>query len=232
MRPDLSLPLPLPLPEQGVMSKQVHPEAGADRSCLSTQAMNETVLSPLIDLRRQFLAFLEQRVQDRALAEDLLQSAYVRALEAAGHLRQNESAVAWFYRILRNAIIDHYRRRTTENLAFDRWARELETEYSMDPLLNTTSCQCIAAALDILPGAYASLLREVDLSERKLSDWAASNGISAGNAAVRAHRARAALRKQLIRCCGTCATHGCLDCQCTAAPRQPISTRETILNPS
>jgi RNA polymerase sigma-70 factor (ECF subfamily) len=31
---------------------------------------------------------------------------------------------------------------------------------------------------------------------------------------VRLHRARAALKTRLEQSCGTCATHGCLDCTC------------------
>ena len=37
---------------------------------------------------------------------------------------------------------------------------------------------------------------------------------SSNNAAVRVFRAREALRKQVARACGACATHGCVDCTC------------------
>lgn len=179
--------------------------------------MKPTVPNPLLDLRRQFLHFLERRVRDRAVAEDILQSAYARALAASGQLRANESSVAWFYRILRNALIDHYRRRAAESAALDRWARELEKESSLEPQLEETTCACIAGALALLTPAYADLLRNVDLGGISLSAFAKGQGITAGNAAVRAHRARTALRKQLIRCCGTCAEHGCLECKCRIA---------------
>ena len=181
--------------------------------------MTQATLSPLpetlLETRRQFLAFLERRLDNRALAEDILQTAYLRALENSGALRASESAVAWFYRILRNAIIDHYRRRTTESAALTRWAAELETETTLDPALFQTTCACITRALDSMSPSYAALLREVDLAENPLADYAARHGINSRNAAVRAHRARTALRNQLIDCCGACATHGCLDCTCT-----------------
>jgi len=178
--------------------------------------MSETTLSSLLELRRQFLGFVQRRVDDRAIAEDILQSAYVRALDRDSQLRENESAVAWFYRILRNAIIDHYRRRTVEETALNRWAQQLQTETEIDPQLFEAACQCIAGALETLTPAYAAFLREVDLGESTVTDYAKSHNITPGNAAVRAHRARTALRKQLIRCCGTCATHGCLECSCLA----------------
>ena len=66
--------------------------------------MTDAVQSSLLNLRLQFLGFIERRLHDRGLAEDILQSAYLRALEASGKLRKDESAVAWFYRILRNAF--------------------------------------------------------------------------------------------------------------------------------
>jgi RNA polymerase sigma factor (sigma-70 family) len=184
--------------------------------------MTETTFDSLLDLRRRFLAFLERRVEDRAIAEDILQAAYVRALESKGRLRADESAVAWFYRILRNAVIDHYRRRTTEGAALERWAKELESATAPEPQLEETACQCIAGALDVIAPAYAEFLREVDLKEGSLAAYASAHGVTHNNATVRAHRARAALRKQLIRCCGVCAERGCIDCRCsvTSAPTE------------
>ncbi|MBS1813951.1 MAG: sigma-70 family RNA polymerase sigma factor [Acidobacteria bacterium] len=176
-----------------------------------------TTIPSLLDQRRQFLGFVEKRVMDRYLAEDILQTAYMRALQHEGALHDGESAVAWFYRILRNAIIDHYRRRTTESAALERWAKELETETAPNEDLQNTACSCVDKVLDKITPGYAALLREVDLKERPLNEFAAEQGITAGNAAVRAHRARTALRKELVRTCGTCAEHGCLDCTCKSA---------------
>jgi DNA-directed RNA polymerase specialized sigma24 family protein len=48
-------------------------------------------------------------VKSRALAEDILQDAFVRGVNKLDTLRSDESAIAWFYRVLRNAIIDHRR---------------------------------------------------------------------------------------------------------------------------
>ena len=61
----------------------------------------------LLENHRSFLRFLERRLGDRALAEDILQDAFTRNLdkfEAVGE----EAIVPWFYRTLRNAAIDRY----------------------------------------------------------------------------------------------------------------------------
>lgn len=186
------------------------------RAAKSARSTNE--LDALLELRQKFLGFLERRMNDRDLAEDILQAAYLRALDAENRPADDVSSVAWFYRILRNAIIDHHRRQSTEHSALERWAKELETQSQPDPGLEQTVCACFALLLDRMPTGYSSLLRSVDLGEESLSDYARQQGITAGNAAVRAHRARFALRKLLLKCCGACGDHRCLDCTCKHGP--------------
>lgn len=181
-----------------------------------TEAMaveGEAVTRALVENHRRFLAFLERRVGSPAVAEELLQAAYVRTLEKGGELREGESAVAWFYRLLRNALIDHYRKQAAEGRALEREAREA-TEAGPDPELKETVCACMGQLLPTLKPEYSELLRQVDLEERSVPEVAAEAGITPNNAGVRLHRARQALKRQLERSCGTCATHGCLDCSC------------------
>jgi RNA polymerase sigma-70 factor (ECF subfamily) len=173
------------------------------------------VVATLVANHRRFLAFLERRVGSRDVAEDLLQDAFVKGIERAGELRDGESAVAWFYRVLRNALVDHYRRRDSEARAVSRAVGE--TDEAVEPVdaeLFDAACRCIWDLLDTIKPDYAAALRRVDLDGASLGDYAGEAGITANNAGVRLHRARAALRKQVIRSCATCATHGCLDCHC------------------
>ncbi|WP_239470086.1 RNA polymerase sigma factor [Archangium violaceum] len=175
--------------------------------------MNTGVVEALVGNHRRFLGFLESRVGSRALAEELLQSAYVRTLEKGGDLQEGEGAVAWFYRLLRNALVDHYRRNAAEGRALEREAREA-SEVGGDPELTQTVCACIHDLLPALKPEYAEMVRQVDLEGRSVPEVARESGITANNAGVRLHRARQALKKQLERSCGTCAAHGCLDCTC------------------
>lgn len=179
--------------------------------------MEKATLDNLLERHAAFLSFVQHRVDDRALAEDILQSAYVRAIERSGNLRAQESAVGWFYQVLRNAVIDHYRARASEGGALQRWAAELELAgeaAAPDDSTLQMACRCIERLLPTLRPAYAEILREVDLNELPLTEYAAGHGLSANNATVRAHRARAALRRELARVCGVCSLHACLDCTC------------------
>lgn len=173
-------------------------------------------LRVLVDNHARFLGFLERRVESRDAAEDILQEAFVRSIGRAELLRSPESATAWFYRVLRNAITDHYRRQGTRSRAFAQLAAETEGEAAAGPdeELEAVVCACVIALVDTLKPEYGAAIRRVDLDGLSVRGYAEEAGITAGNAGVRLHRAREALRKQVARSCGTCLTHGCLDCEC------------------
>lgn len=171
----------------------------------------------LVDNHRKFLAFIEKRVGDRALAEDILQDAFVKSLEKQDEIRDEASAVAWFYRLLRNSIIDQYRRRATRSKALDSFAAELRDAVEPPPELRDEICGCVTEIAATLKPEYAEAIRRVDVDGEAVQSFANEAGITANNAAVRVFRAREALRKQVKAACGTCAEHGCVDCHCKTA---------------
>ena len=180
----------------------------------SSSSLPPAAIQRLVDSHRQFLVFLEARVESRAAAEDILQTAFVRGLERGADVRDEESAVAWFYRVLRNAVIDHYRHRAATGRALEGWGKEIVTHEAPEADLKREICQCVSDLLETLKPDYQAALRIIDLEEGSLNDLAERAGITSGNAAVRVHRAREALRKQVRTACGSCAEHGCLDCHC------------------
>jgi RNA polymerase sigma factor (sigma-70 family) len=172
------------------------------------------VVAAWVENHRRFLAFLERRVESRAVAEEILQTAFVRGLEKTGEIRDAERAVAWFYRLLRNAIVDHYRARDSERRGLAALVQEIGDAVEPPPDIESEICRCFAALLPALRPEYAEILRRVDLEGARPADFARANGLTANNAMVRLHRARQALRADLQRSCRTCADHGCLDCSC------------------
>ncbi len=179
----------------------------------------QDVVGALVSHHRDFLAFLERRVGSRALAEDLLQESFARALDKLDSLHKDESAVAWFYRILRNGIIDQQRRGAAGSRSLEAFARELDTHQAPEEDVKNVLCRCIGVLADTLKPEYAEALKRIELDGVAVKDYAEEAGISASNAAVRVFRARDALRKQVARSCGTCAEHGCLDCTCGAGTK-------------
>jgi RNA polymerase sigma-70 factor (ECF subfamily) len=176
--------------------------------------MSAAILDRLVGNHREFLGFLERRLGNRAEAEDILQEAFVKGVERADSVRDGESVVAWFYRTLRNAVIDHHRRRGAAGRALDAFARELEE--AVEPLADLTHsvCECVRSLSSTLKPEYAEALQRIDVEGMSVHGYAAEIGIEANNAGVRVYRAREALRKRVKTSCGTCAEHGCLDCTC------------------
>jgi RNA polymerase sigma factor (sigma-70 family) len=171
------------------------------------------VIERLVANHREFRRFLESKLGDSALADDILQDAFVRGLAKVGGIRDDESAKAWFYRVLRNAVIDHARRRAAASRRLEAFARELEAEEEQPETMGQV-CQCVSRLANTLKPEYADAIERIEVEGMSVKDFATSAGISSGNAAVRVFRAREALRNQVVRSCGTCAEHGCMNCSC------------------
>lgn len=194
--------------------------AGAILSEMSPEQPRDAteVTAVLADNRRAFLGFLERRVGSRAVAEDLLQEAFARGLDRLETLRNEESAVAWFYRVLRNAVVDYHRRQASATRALEAFSVELSEAEAPAGEVAAAVCQCVGRLAGTLKPEYADALRRIEVDGVAVKAFAAEAGISSSNAAVRVFRAREALRRQVVASCGTCATHGCLDCTCAAPP--------------
>jgi RNA polymerase sigma-70 factor (ECF subfamily) len=180
------------------------------------------VVAILVANHRRFLAFLERRVGSREVAEDILQDAFVRGLAGSARVRDEDSVIPWFYRSLRNALVDHWRRRSAEDRAVERVAALAEDSVAgVDAELEETVCACATDLLGTLKPTFADALRRVDLDGLSVKAFAEEAGITANSASVRLFRGRKALREQLQLSCGTCADHGCLDCSCSHGSTRP-----------
>lgn len=157
---------------------------------------------------------MRARVHDPAAAEDILQTAYARAIEKGGPV-ESQRSVAWFYRLLRNAVIDHYRRAAADTRGRERLQREPGPVEVMPP--RRTPCRCVSRALAALKPDYREILEAVEVGGTPAVGFAATHGISPGNAAVRLHRARRLLALALEGICGACTLDACSDCDCGSA---------------
>ena len=182
---------------------------------MDTQVVTPQVAQVLVDNHRRFLAFLERRVPSREIAEDILQEAFVRGMTKAPPVEDAGSIMAWFYRVLRNAVVDHYRHAGVEQRAYAQVLAETDESVTpSDTEMFETVCACVRDLVGTLKPEYAAAITRVDLEGSAVKAYAEEQGITPNNAAVRLHRAHQALRKQVTEVCGTCAEHGCYRCEC------------------
>ena len=196
------------------------PEDDRDEEAAS-KPLDAAVRRALVEARREFLAFLQQRLGNRDEAEEVLQRFSLRALERAGELRDVRSVRGWLGRILATAIVDHQRR------AIRRRRREVVMEQAdvenlaaePDGELDGAVCACLHKLLPTLKPEYADVIWRADLLGEPRDRIAASLGVTLNNVTVRLHRGRQALKKRLDEMCLTCPVHGFLDCRCDEAER-------------
>lgn len=166
--------------------------------------------------RSAFKAFLVARVGSEAEAEDILQNGLLKALQRAGELQDEAKLTAWFYQLLRHAVIDHYRSRAAGRRRDDTLGATLAAlgEDIAPPDWAAQLCTCLGSVVDTLKPAHAALLRRVDLNGESVQDAAKALKLTPNNASVTLHRARRDLREKLKSFCGACADGACLDCDC------------------
>ena len=193
------------------------PSGGNDIPPSATPRQRAEEIARVLNTERSaFKAFLQTRVGDDA--EDLLQSGLIKAMAHAGDFSTPEHVTAWFYRVLRNAVIDHYRRHGVARRRDEAYGTLLsslgEDIAAAPPGWEKQICACLGGVIATLPARQAELLRRVDLAGTPVQDAARELGLTANHASVTLHRARQELRKKLEVFCGACAADACLDCHC------------------
>ncbi len=173
----------------------------------------------LLKHRSRLVGFVRSRLGDADLAEDLFQEALLRAFRQAPDPGDEGRLLAWFYRVLRNAIIDQYRRRAAEGRRMEAVARVMP-EAGLPVELEAELCECFRELLPALKPEYRDLIESIELGGESPEAAAERLGIERNNLKVRRHRARQQLRQRLEETCRACAVHGCLDCTCGGGTHQ------------
>ncbi|TXD36997.1 sigma-70 family RNA polymerase sigma factor [Lujinxingia vulgaris] len=179
---------------------------------MTTPTSNAALESTLLEHREQLLGFVRSRVSDAQMAEDILHDSLMKAMGSFDQLDDEDKVVAWFYQILRNAIIDRQRRKKTQEKYVGQYAREAEIRETPEERANV--CQCFRKLIPTLKDEYQEMIETMELGEAETEELAAQLGITPNNLNVRRHRARKQLKGRIEETCGACAARGCLDCTC------------------
>lgn len=164
---------------------------------MSELASREEIAVSYSRLRSGLLSFLRRRVEDAATAEDLLHTVFLKALASGQSPRSAETAASWFYKIARNAVIDHYRARRAVSELTD----ELESEADADTSSIEELSACLLPLAQRLPGIYRSVLLSTEFQGKTLRAVALDLGISLSAVKSRASRGRRMLKDELLTCC-------------------------------
>lgn len=166
---------------------------------------SEELLAAFPTLRGRLVASLA-RLVDSTEAEDLANETLLRALSSVGGFRGEAALGTWLHRIGINLAYDLLRRRSASPIqpleaAVDIPEATDGTTTVGEALERRQASQCIGNLLTSLPPQQREVLVHADMLENPVAKIACDAGITAGNAKIRLHRARRAMKAALEENC-------------------------------
>ncbi len=143
---------------------------------------------------RRVYAYFVKVTHDRGLSEDLVQEVFVRVIRYAHTYRSDHAFQPWFYRIARNVLMDHHRKKRPVAVAPDAI---VVSANDIDPVEQEEERNRIHRAIESLSENYREIVELSLFADLSYAEIAETLGISENNARVRFFRAVNSLRKHL-----------------------------------
>ena len=186
-----------------VMLSVVHSSMVYDQPVVAgAEAMNTAELWQRF--HAELYAFLLARVRSEPVAQDLLQSAFLKAHRSLSRGEFPQRPRAWLYQIARNLTVDAHRKNARQQrlsaASSDANSLRVADESEDQDALGIVA-RALPILIDGLEPAYREALRMTELRGLTQSEAAARAGISLSGMKSRVQRARKQLRQALLRCC-------------------------------
>lgn len=155
------------------------------------------VLEAWRDHEPELHAYLIGQVRDSALADDLLQDVFLKAMREGARFCALDSPRAWLFQVTRHALIDQHRLRKATVPVADALPAPESTIAPVDAL-----APCLDDALLALDADDRDVVQRCDLDGETQRAYAEARGLGVPAVKARIQRARARLRRHLIDRCG------------------------------
>ena len=153
--------------------------------------MEELAVHAWTQIRGELTRFVNKRVKDKALAEDLVHDVLLKVYAKAGQVKESDKIFAWIYQITRNTVNDYFR---SQSRNID--VRELD--FDSDPKdFNDCVAFCLNTLINTLPPKYKEALELTDYQNLSQVELADRLGISYSGAKSRVQRARTLLKQKM-----------------------------------
>jgi RNA polymerase sigma-70 factor (ECF subfamily) len=150
------------------------------------------------EYRTTLYRFILKRVNDPAMAEDIVQDVLIKVYERLNSLKDPEKILSWMYQITRNVIVDYYRKyNPTEDIDNTVLIKEINIEEDVEKEL----AQCLLPMVNQLPTNYRQAIKMAELDGLTQKEIAQKQGLSLSGAKSRVQRGRKLLKEILLECC-------------------------------
>lgn len=148
------------------------------------------------DFNQELRRFIQKRVKDDALADDLLQDIFIKIHLKLDTLTASDKLSAWVYQITRNTILDHYKKnKPNAEIPSDLLVGEETKTY------NEEFSSCLTPFLNSLPESYRDAIVQTELGHLSQKEFAEKLDISYSGAKSRVQRGRKHLLELFHQCC-------------------------------
>ena len=148
-------------------------------------------------LRGDLKSFINSRVNNNELSEDILHDVFLKAHTKIQSLKDMSKLNGWLYQIARNAITDYYRTKkplsNIEDFDIEDKKHELPVIKKLEPTLRSF--------LKYLPPIYREAIVLTDFKGMTQKALAEKLNLSVSAAKSRVQRARAMLKDLFMQCC-------------------------------
>ena len=160
--------------------------------------LKEESLQQLTDDSESYIRYVAKRIKDHNLAEDYFHDALLKAVTSQDGPQEQEKLRAWFYRILRNVIIDSYRK----DASIQKGMTVMKVEQDLgEDVVDGICCDLEGFFLKLIKPEEEELIRALSLEGVSMADYAKQNNITEATLRVRKHRAMTALKNKIKKVC-------------------------------
>ena len=148
--------------------------------------------------REKLLKFVNIRIGNPEIAEDIIQDVFLKIYIKFDSLQSKEKIQSWLYQITRNTITDYYRG-NKHTIEFSE-ELSLPAEDAGVKVLQELS-ECLVPMINKLPALYKDAIILSEIKGMTHKDISSAQGISLSGSKSRVQRGRSRLRKMLTDCC-------------------------------
>lgn len=142
-------------------------------------------------LAPRLLVFVRKRVQERAIAQDIVQDVFLQFHQRSYQLKDPDKLAGWTFRVAQNRIMDFFRERKRKEVELSPPTLEEENHY------NQCVADCLKEEIRNLPEKYRLAFELAELKAVPQVKIASELGVSYSGLKSRVQRARELLRLRM-----------------------------------
>ncbi len=138
-------------------------------------------------------------VKEEEVAEDICHDSFIKMTEKGMEFPSIDDAKYWMIRVVRNASLNHVKRKGRERKAYSKAFREdtRKADTGEEIVLKQEAIDCVQEALEKLPPKLKAVLQLKEYGSLNYKEIGSILGITEGNVKVRVFRAREQLAKYI-----------------------------------